>query len=218
MKRLILPMLALLTMLAVCVGCSEDESEPVITRIHVAPECGVLPVRVDVYGAASGGDESGPATGGANNLKYTWNFGDGATSTTSLAYHIYDTAGDFAVSLKVEDPGGKTAVAERVVTIIADSMTIAAEAAPAAAVLGEPVNLDYRAMSCEIDPDVAGDYRNLVQTWEIIRISDGVRVGRYAGKSPNHTFTAAGTYEVRLSVAYPAWSVTRRDVLTIEAN
>ena len=47
MKRLILPTLALLTILAVYSGCTENESEPVITRLHVAPQCGVVPVRVD---------------------------------------------------------------------------------------------------------------------------------------------------------------------------
>lgn len=218
MKRLILPTLALLTILALCGGCSEEESEPVITRIHVSPGCGVLPVRVDVYGAASGGDETGPATGGANNLEYTWDFGDGTNSSTSIAYHLYETPGDYMISLTVKDPGGKTATAQRLVTIIADSMTVEGELAPTASSPGEQVDMDFRAMSCEINPDLAGDYRNLIQSWTVVRASTGDTLVVYEGKEPVHTFSSAGSYTVHLQVTYPAWSVVRRDTLDIEVN
>jgi len=218
MKRLILPTLALLTILAVYTGCTENENEPVITRLHVAPQCGVAPVRVDVYGAASGGDESGPATGGANNLEYTWNFGDGTTSNTTIAYHVYETGGEYTVRLTVKDPGGKSDTDTVHVSVIADSMTIEATATPATSSPGERVVLDYRAISCAIDPDLAGDYRNLVQRWTLARTSTGDTIVVYDGKEPSHTFGSAGSYTAYLQVAFPAWSVVRRDTLYIDVN
>lgn len=218
MKRLILLTLASLAILFVCVGCSEDESEPVITRIVVTPECGVADLRVDVFGAASGGDESGPATGGANNLEYSWDFGDGTSASTSIAYHVYDTPGEYTVRLSVKDPDGKSATAERFVTVIGDSMTIEGEFSPAAPSVGEQVSFDFRAMSCAIDPDTPGDYRNLVQSWYVVNPAGTDTFATYLGKDPTHTFLAPGTWTVHLQVSFPAWAVVRKDVLTIDVN
>jgi PKD repeat protein len=37
-----------------------------------------------------------------SNLNYTWNFGDGATSTQSYPYHVYNSAGTYNVCLAVD--------------------------------------------------------------------------------------------------------------------
>ncbi len=217
MKRLILLLLPVLVTLAAFSGCSDEESQPIITRVVVTPECGVVPVRVDAYGAASGGNETGDPTGGANNLEYTWDFGDG-TATTSIAYHLYEEPGEYTVSLTVKDPDGKTASSSVLVSVIPDSMQVEAATTPETGLVGDPMIFDFRAASCAIDPDLEGDYRNLVQEWMVIDTTDGDTLATYLGKSPSHTFSSAGTYDIELKVTYPAWAVTRRDAVTLTVN
>ena len=97
-------------------------------------------------------------------------------------------------------------------------MTIEASVTPTASAPGERVVLDYRAMSCAIDPDLAGDYRNLIQRWTVARASTGDTIAVYDGKEPSHTFGSAGSYVAYLQVAFPAWAVARRDTLFIDVN
>jgi PKD repeat protein len=43
------------------------------------------------------------ATGGASPYTYSWNFGDGRTSTSQNPSHTYTSSGTFAVNLTVKD-------------------------------------------------------------------------------------------------------------------
>lgn len=212
MKRVIC--LTAVLMLLTVLGC-KDENFPKITRINVSESCGVVPMYLEVYGAASGGDESGGATGGVNNLEYTWDFGDGS-GATSISYHTYDTVPEdsistvYRVTLTVSDPDGKSDVNYVTVTVIADSLKITPATIPAMGITaGSPVLLDYLAMSCDIEPLNDDDYVQLNQTWTVIdpAVPGGVAV--YEGRSPVHSFAAAGTYDVNLHVYYAAWEVHR---------
>ena len=208
MKRVICLVTALL--LVVIAGCNE-ENHPKITRINVSQYCGVVPMNVEVFGAASGGNESGGATGGVNNLEYIWNFGDGS-GATSLSFHTYTEASDsfYTVTLTVTDPDGKSDVGFAEVTVVADSLTITAETFPASGIsAGTPVTFNYLAMSCDIDSANDDDYVQLDQTWTVIdaAMTDGQAV--YEGRNPVHSFAAAGTYDVELHVFYAAWEVHR---------
>ena len=124
MKPMILILAAALLLLSVA-ACN-DESQPTITRMFAAPACGVAPLQVEVYGIASGGNEGGSATGGNNNLEFTWDFGDGQTSNTSIGYHTFATPGEYLVTLKVEDPDGKSASRTVPVIVVADSLLVEA--------------------------------------------------------------------------------------------
>src|SRR5210317_1318757 len=97
MKRALLLLLpaSLLVFLAIS-GCN-DESLPRFTRVRVYPACGIMPLQVEGLAIASGGNESGSPTGGNNNLEITWDFGDGTTGQTSLAYHTFTEARDYDV-------------------------------------------------------------------------------------------------------------------------
>ena len=216
MKRTILT-LAVGALLLTVGACSDDESKPVITRITATPSCGVAPLQVEVYGIASGGDETGPATGGNNNLEFSWDFGDGATASTSIAYHTYTEPGDYSVSLRVEDPNGESASRTVPVTVIADSLLVEATTTAAGPVTtADTVGFDYRGWSCGVDPDSDADRASyLRQTWNMNDpgFADG---GVYRGAEPRHTFSAPGNYDVVLTVAYTEGAVTRRDTLQIE--
>jgi PKD repeat protein len=44
------------------------------------------------------------------NLTYSWDFGDGSTSSNQHVTHTYSVSGQFTVSVTVKDPLGKTAI------------------------------------------------------------------------------------------------------------
>jgi hypothetical protein len=213
MKR-VLCLLAALLLLAATSGC-KDKSNPKITRINVSETCGVVPLEVEVYGAASGGNESGDATGGVNNLTYTWDFGDG-TSSTSIAYHEYTQPGMYTITLTVSDDDGGKDSSSVMVQAIGDSLAVEASFAPAAVTTATPVDFDFRASSCAINPDVPDDYVRLNPMWTVFdpALPDGQAV--YHDRAPRHQFADPGTYDVRLNVYYPAWDVYRNVDLQVE--
>lgn len=51
---------------------------------------------------------------------YTWNFGDGSTTTISDPQHIYPEVGYYTVSLQVKSLNGCTDVSDKVLTVISD--------------------------------------------------------------------------------------------------
>jgi len=215
MKRTI--WLAAAAVLALAATGCNDESKPTITRMFATPSCGVAPLKVEVYGIASGGNETGDATGGNNNLEFTWDFGDGS-STTSISYHTYAAPGDYTVTLRVQDPDGNSATASLPVTVVADSLIVEAWAEPAAVTTADTVHFDYRGSSCGVDPDSDTDRASyLIQRWNMgdPGFTGG---GVYLGAEPRHTFSAPGTYNVVVTVTYPGWAVTRRDTVTVEVT
>jgi hypothetical protein len=213
MKRVICLLLTAL-MLAAVVGC-KDETRPKITRISISQTCGIVPMQVEVYGAASGGDESGGPTGGVNNLDYVWNFGDG-TSPTSISYHTYTADSLYTITLTVTDPNGLKDTNFVQVLALADSLRIETEVLPASGVTTTtPVLFDYIAASCDINPDLDEDYVKLISTWFVEDPGAPGGMVAYTARNPVHTFSAEGTFEVRLNVFYPAWDVFRNVTMQI---
>ncbi|MEV7681189.1 carbohydrate-binding protein [Streptomyces sp. NPDC088341] len=70
---------------------------------------GPTPLTV-AFSSAGSSDPEGKA------LTYSWNFGDGATSTAANPSHTYTTTGTFRPTLTVRDPEGLTGTASLVVT------------------------------------------------------------------------------------------------------
>lgn len=208
MKRAFLLLLpaVLLVMLGVA-GCN-DESLPTFTRVKVFPDCGVAPLEVEGLAIASGGNESGDPTGGNNNLEIRWDFGDGATSETSITYHTFSQAGDYTVTVTATDPDGGKATSRYAVTVLPDTLNITASSnfPDGAVATTDTVHFSLRARSCDIDPDSEGDYVKMTYRW---LIGDQV----FTGPSPMYRFTTAGNETVRLAVTYPELAVTRHDSL-----
>ena len=211
MKRTILFLAAAAVALAVF-GCS-DENKPTITRLIASPTCGVAPLAIEVYGVASGGNETGPATGGNNNLEFTWDFGDG-TSSTSISYHTYQNPGRYVIRLHVEDPDGNSAEDTVSVYVIPDSLIINAFVEPTGPVTtADTLHFDFTAESCGVDPASTTDRASYVtQRWNM---GDGTV---YTGPSPRHTYAEPGSYEVVLTASYTGWAVTRRTTLTVDVT
>ncbi len=119
---------------------------------------------------------------------YLWSFGDGATSSGVTANHTYGTAGSYIVTLTVTDNATLTDTATAVKTVI-DRVPVASFSESATRTLTDvPISFDA---SASFDPD--GTVTSY--TWDF---GDGASPG--AGVSPSHTYTAAGTYIVTLTV------------------
>ena len=211
MKRIVVVALVCLTLSALAVtGCKED-SKPVITRAFVLPSCGVIPLEVECYAVTSGGNESGDPTGGNASLAIDWSFGDGSSSQTSIAYHTYETAGDYTVTITARDEDGNSVSHTVPVVALQDSLQVEASSNFPGGNLttADELMLDFRARSCAIDPDMDGDYVNLDFEWRL----EGPISHVFLGRSPSFTLPTAGDYTAEVIVRYPAWACTRRDTL-----
>ncbi|HEY4020179.1 MAG TPA: PKD domain-containing protein [Pseudonocardiaceae bacterium] len=94
---------------------------PLTASASATPTSGQIPVNVSF---------TGTATGGTPPYSYSWNFGDGTTSTVQNPTHTYNTVGTFNASLTVTDSSGKTASSS--VSISADPVAGTAPGAPTA--------------------------------------------------------------------------------------
>ncbi len=200
----------------VAVGCSDDEPEPTISRLHASTTCGVVPLRVDFRADASGGKPLSEPTGGNNWLKMSWDFGDGATISngTSIAYHEYETPGLYTVTVTAEDDRGERASRSMQVRVDVDSLSVAVyglvDELPITEVQAcRPVQLGIIAETCGFDP-ITDSYDRFVFRWTV-----GSAV--YSGATPRHRFLPAevGEQTAILRLIDPAQSITRRDTLRL---
>lgn len=117
---------------------------------------------------------------------YVWDFGDGSQGTSATAEHTYVESGTYQVTLTVSDNDGSTASVTKQVEVQA------------------PVNQDPVAdfgssctdAVCQFDGRTSTDPDGEIATYEW-DFGDG-EVGD--GAQPNHTYTASGSYAVKLTV------------------
>ncbi|MFT4216805.1 MAG: PKD domain-containing protein [Micropruina sp.] len=116
---------------------------------------------------------------------YLWNFGDGTTSTVkNPPVKTYGSAGTFTVTLTVTDNGGAT-------NSVSHTVTTVANAKPTAAFTNTANNLAATfnaATSSDADGTITG------YAWKFGDNTTGT------GVSPTHTYAAAGSYAVELTV------------------
>lgn len=225
MKRAFLLLLPAVLLVFLSIAGCNDETEPKFSRIRVYPECGVAPMLVDCLAITTGGDESGDPTGGNNNMTISWNFGDGGTSSTSISYHTFQLPGQYTVVATGEDPDGKTTSISQVVNVMADTLAIEVSSSlpDGFATTNDTIQFDVWALSCEINPEVDDDYRNLIFNWAMddyytVTTPDGdIEVEyEFSSRQPRFNFSEAGTYNVTVSVTYPALAATRQATLVFE--
>ncbi|MBK8165960.1 MAG: PKD domain-containing protein [bacterium] len=236
-----MPMKRVLTSTAICLaalslallaaGCKED-SKPRITRMNVTPVCGVAPVSVVATAYASGGDESGSPLGGNNNLEMSWQFGDGGTGSTTVAYHTYTEPDEYDVIVTATDPAGETASATMPIVVLPDSLVVAVTtnfgdpvAGPIEVDTDDVVRFDASVYTCGVDyPTVPGDAVKLAFRWRMNDTAGRVFTEAQPGRQvtpegdPGVRFTEPGEYDVEMTVTYPAWAVTRHRTIHLSVS
>jgi len=123
---------------------------------------------------------------------YEWNFGDGSpNSAAANPNHTYVAGGTFEATLTVTDNGGLTASASRTI-VVAPPANVPPIAEISADTLGgkTPLTVNFGSSgSSDIDGSIVS------QTWDF-----GDSSLPETGASVAHTFTAAGSYVVTLTV------------------
>jgi PKD repeat protein len=94
---------------------------PLAASASATPTSGQVPLSVGF---------TGTATGGTPNYSYSWDFGDGTTSTTQNPSHTYSTAGTYTAKLTVSDSASPANTASSTVTITASPIAATVPGAP----------------------------------------------------------------------------------------
>jgi len=121
-------------------------------------------------------------------LSFSWAFGDGLTAIGVMPSHTYAAAGDYDVKLTVSD-GTVTSTKTNIVSVTVPSVNLP----PIAKATHIASNL-----SLSVDASMSTDPNNdvLSYSWDF---GDNTAAG--TGKIASHTYTAAGTYTVTLTVS-----------------
>ncbi|MEM1247677.1 MAG: PKD domain-containing protein [Acidobacteriota bacterium] len=134
-------------------------------------------------------------------VSHSWDFGDGSVSDQRSPTHVYTTAGDFTVTLTVEDSAGDTS--SRTSSIRVESIDPQIAVAPTSPVAGEPVTL-----TASLGGNVVPGSATLF-SWDL---GDGSLA---AGPSVSHTFESAGDYAVVLTAQVGGKSGTAARVVSV---
>jgi len=139
---------------------------------------------------------------------WSWNFGDGGTSTDENPTHSYTNPGSFAVTLTAaNDAGTNTSVQEDTIGVSAAPVAVATFA-PAATITPEPTPPEVSfegiptsgaaPLMVRFTPTAPGSPESFA--WDF---GDG---GTSTDRDPTYTYTTSGTYTVTLTVKYPSGS------------
>ncbi len=155
------------------------------------PTSGQYPLNVVFTDLSSGGPTS-----------WSWTFGDGGSSTAQNPSHTYTAVGTYSVSLTVSNSEGSDSVT------MTDYITVTAPPAPTAAFSGSPTSGSYPLTVSFTDQSADSP-----TSWSWI-FGDG---GSSTAQNPSHEYTAAGTYDVSLTVsnANGSDSLTRTGYITV---
>jgi len=115
---------------------------------------------------------------------WSWTFGDGGTSTAQNPSYQYTAAGTYTVSLTVTGPGGSDGETKT------NYITVNPCTPPTAQFVGSPTSGDYPL-------NVTFTNQSTGATSYSWNFGDG---GTSTAQNPSHTYTAAGSYTVTLTV------------------
>jgi large repetitive protein len=118
-------------------------------------------------------------------LSYSWDFGDGATSTGANPTHDYPAGGSYTVTLTVDDGNGHRTAASHTVAVTAPN------AAPTGDFTTAAILLHVDVVATASDPD--GD--PITYTWDW---GDGSATA--TGVTAGHDYAASGTYTITLTL------------------
>src|SRR5882672_413611 len=150
------------------------------------PTSGQAPLSVQFTDQSTAG--SSPIT------SWSWTFGDGGTSTAQSPSHTYTSAGSYTVRLIVASSAG--------IDTLSRAGYIGVFVNPTAEFSGTPTSGLAPLIVQFTDLSTAGSSPITSRSWSF---GDG---GTSTAQNPSHTYTAAGSYTVRLIVSSSAGSDT----------
>jgi PKD repeat protein len=165
-------------------GCGSGESTPPKTlypptAVLAGPYSGTPGTAIDFSGSSSS-DPQGEV------LTYSWNFGDGGTSSSANAQHTYVAAGTYSVTLTVTDTSGLSNTATTKATV--GSPPVANPGGPYTGYYDTPLTFNGSGSS-----DPQGETLTYSWNW-----GDDTATG--TGVAPTHTYTGIGPFKVTLTV------------------
>lgn len=162
---------------------------------------------------------SQPAGGSGSYSTYAWNFGDGGTASTRNATHTYTTAGHYNATVQVTDSAGSVATSTPVPVNV---WTAGGSSSPSVSVSGPSSASIGSSVTFTASPSGgSGTYTSYA--WSF---GDTTTATTSQPTAP-HTYSAAGTYSVTVTVTdsagrtgtSPAWTLTvsagARDALVV---
>jgi PKD repeat protein len=179
-----------------------DDTAPV-AQATATPSPAMVEQAVAFDGSGTTDQETADA-----DLTFAWTFGDGATSSAVSPSHAYATAGTFTVKLVVTDPQGVSDSKTLTVQVTNSAPIAAGTISPASPTAGESVTFDGSASTDKETP------QSLTYSWDF-----GDATPKASTVSPAHTYAAAGTFPVKLTVTDPQGLATTKSFsLTVGAN
>ena len=170
------------------------------------------PPTADAGGPYTGTEDSSVAFSSAGSsdpdgagLTYSWNFGDGSTSSVAAPSHTYLWGGSFIATLTVTDGSGQSATDTATVSITeVNDQPIADAGGPYNGTVGTSVTFDASASS-DFDNQDGTDLNDQVLSyaWDF---GDGSPSA--SGARVTHAYTAVGLYNVSVSVSDAIASAT----------
>jgi gliding motility-associated-like protein len=130
---------------------------------------------------------------------YSWNFGDGNTSTAVNPTHTYNSTGNFNVTLTVQSPDGCNATRQQSIDLAGKNVSFTG---PATVCAGSAASFQMNSSPAPVS-----------QTWNM---GDGTT---YSTATISHTYTTAGTYTITLTNEFTGGCVaTKTQTVTVIAG
>ncbi|MFL5926119.1 MAG: PKD domain-containing protein [Gaiellaceae bacterium] len=162
---------------------------PPTASLAVTPASGAINLSVTADGSASADADSTPIAG------YTFDFGDGSAPTgvqaSPRATHTYTVVGTYTVRMTVKDTAGLASTATAQVAAVDNAPTVALKVTPTNGTAPLAVTASATATDGDATPVKAYTFD----------FGDGAPpIGPQSAASANHTYSAAGTYNIVVTV------------------
>ena len=159
----------------------ENSVPPVTAAFRASPTSGQVPVTVDFTDESTGDISS-----------WSWDFGDGGSSTAQNPSHTYTSTGDFTVSLTVSGPAGSNTETKT------DYIHVSAQPVPPVADFSASLISGNRPLAVDFTDESNGTVTSW--SWDF---GDGYVSTE---ENPSHTYYFTGDYTVTLTVSGPVGS------------
>ena len=162
-----------------------------------SPESGSAPLQVNFSATVSGSGCSGSPS-------YSWNFGDGNTSSEQNPVHTYSQDGTYNWTLTVLW-GGQTCQKSGTITVGGCQITCEATVSPTSG--SAPLTVSFAASST-----ATGCSSNVTYEWDF---GDGTKS---SDQTTSHTYSQAGTYNYTLTAKSGETTCTKNGTITVSSG